>query len=204
MPRRHLVSEDHECASTQASQRALGDDVVQQHRIDPAAHQVGVGVDVVVIRDREQAGRVTRCQQHVVGDRRAQRGDAAPTQIGQRANAIAIRRPHRQDLSKFEVGQGDGVAGATRRRILDAGEANFEIPAFDRLIDAGPLHLNETRRPAPPPEPARDAFGDLYIEAPHARRIGRVGFHKGGATLGISTPHEHAGVRGRTLRGEAY
>jgi len=206
----HGLRQDHECppliAPPQPPQRALRDDVVQEDGIDSATDQVCVWVHVVVVRNRDHTRRVVRCEQQVVGDRRAQRCDTAPTQIGQRANAIAIRRPHRQDLAKFEVGQGDRVTGTTRGSVLDPGEPDVEIAAFDGLIDAGPLYLNEARRPAAPPAPesARNALGDFDVEAAHARGVGGVGFDEGCAALGISTPNQHTGVRALALRGDAY
>ena len=89
---------------------------------------------------------------------------------------------------------------APDRRILDPGEAEREVPAFDGLVEIGPLHLDEPGGAALPTEPAGDALGDFDIEAPHAGRIGRIRLHEWRAPLGVTAPHELAAAR--ALRSE--
>src|SRR5437899_10279515 len=94
-------------------------------------------------------------------------------------NAILVVGPDGEYFAKFEVGQGDGMAPAARLGVLDAREAKREVSPLDRLIDVGPLHLDEAGRP-PTAESTGDAVGNLHVETAHARRIGGIGFDKRG------------------------
>src|SRR5207247_8874543 len=72
--------------------------------------------------------------------------------------------------SDLEIRNGDRVTGAAHRGVLDPGEAEREVAAFDGLVDVGPLHLHEPGAAAP--QAACDALGDLDVEAAHTRRSG--------------------------------
>src|SRR5205807_6149470 len=88
----------------------------------------------------------------------------------------------------LEIRNGDGVTGAAHWRVLDPGEAECEVTAFDGLVDAGPLYLGEPGRAAP--QSPRDALGDFDVEAAHARRIGGGGFYERRSALGVAGPQK--------------
>ena len=95
-----------------------------------------------------------------------------PAQIGERAKLSGVGRADAQHLAKLIIRKGDRVAGAPRRRVLDAAQADVGVAARDRLIDRCKGDLDEARLAAQPP---RDQLGDLDVEADDARRVGRVG-----------------------------
>ena len=70
----------------------LGQDVVEQHRVEPADQQVAVRMHVVVVRHRLEAVLALGAQQDFVRDRAAERADAAAREIGQRRGACPHRR----------------------------------------------------------------------------------------------------------------
>ena len=186
------LRQDDEAGAPPAAQCSLRDDVIQQHRIHPALHEVSVGMDVIVVGNRDDAGRVARREEQIVGDRRAERRDAPAAQIRQTVDAARVLWPYGQHFAEFEIGDRDGVLRATRRRVLDAGEAEREIPTFDRLVDVRPLHLHEPGSHRSTAESARDALGDLHVKAADPRGIRGVGFDEGGTPFRISPPHKHA------------
>ena len=132
----------------------------------------------------------SRREQDLVGDRAAERPDAPAAQIGERAEARGVARPHGQHFAEFVVGDGDGERRASRRRVLDAAHPDVEVAARHRGVDRG--DLDEPRRP---PEP-RDELGDLDVEADHARRVVRVGLDVRRAAFRVAAPAELAAVAG--------
>src|SRR5438132_2079381 len=127
---------------------------------------------VVVVGQGDDTCGIACGEQQVVRDRGAERRDAPPAQIRQAMNPARVSRSYRQHFAEFEIRNGDGVTGAVHGGVLDAREAEREVAAFNGLIDAGPLYLDEPGRPAP--ESTGDALGDLDVEAAHARGIGRI------------------------------
>ena len=78
----------------------LGQHVVQQHGVDAPEHQIAVRMHVIVVRDRAQAVVALGAQQDVVRDRAAERGDAFPTQVGERPQASGIPGSHGSGTSR--------------------------------------------------------------------------------------------------------
>ena len=113
--------------------------------------------------------------------------------------AAGVFGPYREHFAKLEIRDGDGVPRAAHGRVLDPGEAEREVTAFDGLVDAGPLHLDEPR--CATPQATRDPLGDLDVEATDARRIGGVGLHEWRTAFGVAAPHELP--TDRALRSEA-
>jgi len=72
---------DHKSGSSPPAQGPLRDDVVQEHGVDTARHEIGVGVHVVVVRHRDDAERIAGRDQDVVGDGRAERRHAPAAQV---------------------------------------------------------------------------------------------------------------------------
>src|SRR2546422_7217596 len=102
-------------------------------------------MDVVIVGDGDHARRVARGDQQVVRDRGAERGYATTAQVRETMDAAGVLRTHGEHFPELEVGKGDGVAGSPGGCVLDTREAEREITALDRLVDVGPLHLNEPR-----------------------------------------------------------
>src|SRR5207237_7589023 len=99
------------------------DDVVQQHGVHSARDQIGIGMDVVVVRERDQTHRVPRGDEQVVRDRGTERRDATAAQIGEATDSGGVFRPYREYFAKLEIGNGDGVTSAAHGHVLDPGEA---------------------------------------------------------------------------------
>src|SRR5204862_3801747 len=122
--------QDDKAAAAAATQRPLRNDVVQQHGVHSTLDEVGVGMDVVIVRNGDETRRVTRGEEYCIRDGRAERPDVATTEIGQAVDATRIRGPHRQHLAEFEIGDRDGMLRAARRCVLDSREAEREVAAF--------------------------------------------------------------------------
>ena len=100
-----------------AAHRAIGEHVVEQHGVD-AAEQPDPNTDA---RRRRTTPAVMPCvalgvEQQVVGDRAAERGDALPLQIGERAIAVAIAVAHGEHFAELVVRN----AGGQRLRAAPA------------------------------------------------------------------------------------
>ena len=184
----------HQPRGPQPAQGALRDDVVEEHGVDATRHQVRVGVHVVVVRHGDEADRIPGGDEDIVCHRGAERRHPPAAQPGEVGPAAPVAGPHGQHLAELEVGDGDGVAGAARRGVLHAREADSEITPLDGLIDRGPQHLHEACAPA---QPARERFRYLDVEATDLGRVGGVGFDEGRAALGVAAPPER---RVRLLR----
>ena len=168
-----------------AAQRAVGQHVVEEHGVDSADRRIRIWMHVVVVRDRHDAVFTFGGEQKLVGDRAAQRGDAAAAEIGERAEAIAIRLAHRQHFLEPIVRDAGGDSGTPARRVLDAAQADVEVAARRRLVERREGDLHELRRTT---QLAGDQLGDLDVEANKLGRIGRVRFHKWRAAFGIAAP----------------
>jgi hypothetical protein len=179
-------------------QGALCNDVVEEHRVHSPAHKVAVGVHVVIVRHRHEAERVARLEQQIIRDGRAEGRNTAPAEIGEAVSALGVLRPDGQNFAKLKVGNRDGMAGAAGRRLFHAGEAEREIAALHRLIDVGPLDLNKAG--AASAQSSGDPGRDVDVEAPHARRVGRVGFDERGTAFRVAAPHEHRLLRRQGAR----
>ena len=132
---RHRLGLDHEAAPRCAGEGPLGDDVIEQHRVHAARHEVAVGVDVVVVRHGDESARVAGGEQDVVGHGRAEGGDAPAAQIGEPAEAAPISGADGEHFAKLEVRNGDGVLRAAGRRVFHPRHPNLEVTALDRLVD---------------------------------------------------------------------
>ena len=81
---------------------------------------------------------MSACAAHeqVVGERRAQRGDAPAAQVGQRAEPGAVGVAHGEDLAELVVRNRDRQPGAPRRAVLDAAQADVEVAARGGGVEA--------------------------------------------------------------------
>src|SRR6266478_7620840 len=149
-------------------------------------------MDVVVVGQGDDTCGIASGEQQVVCNRGAERRDAPPAQVGEAMDAARVSRSYRQYFAEFEIRNGDGVTGAAHGDVLDAREAEREVAAFNRLIDVGPLYLDEPGRPAP--ESTGDALGDLDVEAAHTRGIGRISLDERSTTFGVAAPHQHRSI----------
>jgi hypothetical protein len=174
---------DHE--ATAPAQRAVRDHVVQQHGIDAAGDQIGVGMHVIVVGNGYDAHPPLCIEQHLVGGGAAERGHTPPREILQPPKAIAIPRAHRQHFAKFEVRHGERVARAQLGRVFYSGETHIEVAALHRGGDRRPRHLHEAGVAT---ETARHHRRDLDVEAAHARRIPGIGLDERRAAFRVAAP----------------
>ena len=179
---------------------ALGDDVVQQHRIDAADGQIGVRMDVVVVGDRLDAVRGLSRGEQFPGQRAAQRRHLAARQILQRAEALAVGLADGDHLAELVVRDAHRQLGALGRRIFHAAQRDVEIAALHRLIQRCEGRLDELRAAS---ECVGNQPGDLDVEATEHRGIVRIGLDEGRPTLGVAAPAQYVGLlRRRTRAGE--
>ena len=164
---------------------ALRQDLVEHHRVHAPEHEVAVGMHVVFVGDGDYPVTGLRLDEQVVRQRRAKRGDALASQIGQRAEAARIGRAHGQHLAELVVGYRDREARAPGRAVLDPAQGDVEIPARDRRVDTREPGLDESRSAA---EAGGEQLRDLHVEADDARGIGRVGLDVRRAALGVTAP----------------
>ena len=148
----------------------LGDHVVEQDRVEPAEHEVGIRMHVIVVGDGLEAVLARGREQDVVRDGAGERADAPAGEIGQRAKAPGVRGADAQHFAKRVVRDRGRHRGPPRRRVLDAAQADVGVAAGDGLIDGSEPDEDEPRRA---PEAARDALGDLHVEAGKRRRDDR-------------------------------
>jgi len=103
-----------------------------------------------------------------------------------------IRRGGRpRTLAEFEIGQGDGVPGPARRRILDPGKTDVEVAAFDRLVDTGPLkpgRSGPSGRPSPRAIPFRRPSTSEKKPPGTRAGLGWIGLYERSSTLGVAAP----------------
>ena len=176
-----------------ATHGALGQHVVEQHRVDSPEQQVLVRMDVVVVGDGLEAVFAFGLRQDLPGQRGAERRHAAATEIGQRAVAAGVGLAHGQHFAELVVRHANGEFRALGRRVLETVDGNVEVAALHRLVERGEGGLHEDG-------PAAQGFGDerrhLDIEPAVGRRILRVGFDIRGAALGVGTPAQLRLLRG--------
>ena len=60
---------------------AVGEDVVEQHRIETSYRQIAIRVHVIIVRNGDEPVRLLRLEQQIVGDRSAERTDPASAEI---------------------------------------------------------------------------------------------------------------------------
>ena len=94
-----------------------------------------------------------RAEQDFVGDRAAERADAASSQIGQPAEAARVRVADREHFAERVVRNRRRHRGAARRRIFHPAQTDLRGAAFNGLIDRAVRHEQKARRPV---DPARD------------------------------------------------
>ncbi len=177
--------DDHE--ATCSPQRALGNDVIEEHRVHATRDEIGVGMHVVVVRHRYQPGACLLLEQDLVCTGRAERADAVPGKIGERAELRGVGWAYREHLAKLVVRNTHGVARAKLGTVFQSRHADVEITTLHGLFDRCPGHLHELWLST---EPLGDHARNLDVEAAHDRRIRRVGFNERRATLGVTTPAE--------------
>ena len=139
-------------------------------------------------------------EQELVGDRAAERGDAAAAQIGERAKPVAIGVAHREHLA--ELGStGSLAASAARRagRVLDAAQADVEVAARRRLVERGERRPGRTAAVRPSSRAISSAISTS--KPTQLLRIGRVGLDERRAALGVAAPAQdwRRGLRGERL-----
>ncbi len=176
-------------------------DVVEQHGVDAAVHQVFVRMHVIVVRDRSDAVFGLGLQQDLVGDGAAKGGDTAAGQRGEAGEARCVGIAHGQHLAEFVVGHRHRHRGATRRRVLDAAEPNFGVAASDRLVDRGKGDEDELGRA---PEAPGEQCGDVDVEADQFVRPVGTRLDERGTTFGIAGPAKRLrdGGRRKARKGE--
>jgi hypothetical protein len=118
------------------------------------------------------------------------------SQIAQRAVPVRVGCAHREHFAELVIGNRDRKAGAAGGAVLDAAQANVEITARCRGIDARETDLDEARRPA---ETRREQLRDLDVEANDMRRIIRICLDVRRSAFGITTPPKNIG--GLSARG---
>ena len=145
---------------------------------------------VIVVRHGDDAVVALGRQQNLVGDRAAERADAPPAQIGERAKVSGVGVADAQDFAELVVRKRDGIAGPPRGRVFDAAQADVRVAAGNRLIDRCKGDLDEARLAA---KALRDKLGDLDVEADDARWVGGIGFDVRRAAFGVARPSEDGG-----------
>ncbi len=168
-----------------APHRAIGEHVVEQHRVDTADQQILVRMHVVVIRHGMDAGGCLGVHERVIGDGARERGDGPAAECGQSVKPIAIGRAHGEHFLELVVGNRGRDRALASGCVFDAAQADVEVAPRDRLVEIGKRGLDEFRRAA---ERRRDKTGDLDVETDHPIGIARIGFHVGRAALGVTAP----------------
>ncbi len=176
--------------SRQRAGATLGENIVEQHRVDAADHQIAVWMDVVVIRDRVDAELALGAQQYFVGDRAAQGADPPAAQIGERAPARRVAVAHAQHFAKAVIGHRRRHGRAPRRRVFDAAQADLGVAALDGLVDRRESDVDKTRLAS---EPAGDELGDFDVETDELVRLRGIRFDERRAAFRIAGPAEFAG-----------
>ena len=118
-----------------ASHRAFGEDVIEQHSIDSADHQVLVRMHVVVVGDGLNAAAPFGLEENVVGHRAAESGHLAAAQIRHCAEATGIGATNGEDFAELVVRNADAERGTTARAVFNAAQADLEVTASRRLIE---------------------------------------------------------------------
>ena len=111
--------------------------------------------------------------------------DAAAAQVRERAEAIAIGGANGENLAKLVVRDRDRQAGAARRAVFDAAQADVEVAARRGRVEAGEADLDEARSAA---ETRGQQLRHLDIEAHHPRGIAGSA-STNGAPPSASPPH---------------
>ena len=123
----------------------LGENVVQQHGVETADHEIAVRMHVVIVGDRLNAEVAFRAKQDFVGDRATEGADPPAAKVGEGAETRRIGIAHAQDFPKLVVGNGGAMVSRACRRVFDPAQADFGIAALDGLIDGGKRNVDETR-----------------------------------------------------------
>ena len=111
------------------------DHVVEQHRVQPADHQVAERMHIVLVRDDLEVLAGGRLQQDLVGDGAGQRADRLAAQVRERSRARRVRVADAQHFAELVVRQRDRERGAARGRVFDAAHADIGVAAGDALVD---------------------------------------------------------------------
>ncbi len=168
---------------------ALGEDVVQQHRVHAPDDQVAVRMDVILVRHGLDAVFASRPQKDVVRDGIPQRRHPVAPQIGQRPEAGGVGVADAQDFTKFVVRNRGRRGRAARRRVFDAAQPDIGVATADRLVQR---HEGDHHEPRRPPESPCDEPGQLDIEPDELIRMTRIRLDERCAALGIAGPKEFA------------
>src|SRR2546425_3812934 len=122
-------------------------------------------MDVVFVRDGNDAVARLRLDEQVVGERCAERRDAAAAQVGERAIFLRVRGTDREYLAKLVVGNRHREARTPGGAVLDAAEADVEVTARGGRVDAREADLDEA---SGAPESLGQQLRDSHVETNHA------------------------------------
>ena len=173
-----------------AAMTALGEHLIEEHRVDAPDHEVRVRMHVVVVRDGAEAVLALGAEQDVVRDRVAERADGPAAEIGEGAQRRRVGVADAEHLAEFVVRHRDREHRPPRRRVFEAAQADVGVAADDRLHDRREGDRDEFRRPSEPP---RDQVRDLDVEADEAIGLPRIRFDERRAAFGIARPAKDFG-----------
>ena len=177
--------------SRERTTTALGENVVEQHGVQTADHEIAVWMHIVIVRDRLKTKLALGAKEDFISDRATKGADTAAAQVGQGAKARSVCVAHAQHFAKLVIGNGGGHGGAPRRRVFNPAQADLGVAPLDGLIDGSKGNVDETGFA---PEAARDEIGDLDVEADKFIRLGGVRFDKRRAAFRITRPEKFTGA----------
>ena len=188
--------------SLERATAALGENIVEQHGVQTANHQIAVRMHIVIIRDRLNAEFALGAEKDLIGDRTSEGADPPAAKIGEGAETRSVRVAHAQHFTKLVIGNGRRHVGAPRRRVFDPAQADLGVAALDGLIDGCKGNVDETGFA---PEPARDEIGDLDVESDDFVRLRGIRFDKRRAAFRVARPEEFVcPFRRRGTNGQRY
>ena len=188
--------------SRERAPATLGEDVVEQHGVQTADHEIAVRMHIVIVGDRLNAKVAFGAKQDFVGDRAAEGADPPAAKVGEGAETRRVGIAHAQHFAELVVGNGGRHGVAPRRRVFDPAQADLGVAALDGLIDGGKRNVDESGFA---PEAARDEIGDLDVEADDFVRLGGVRFDKRRATFRVARPEKFTcPLRRRGANGQRY
>ena len=114
-----------------APNTALGQHLIEQHRVDASDRQIAVRVHIVFVGHQHDIVLGLRGCEDVEGERGAERGHSTTTQVGERAKPWSVRGAHGEDLSKLVVRNRDGESRPASGAVLETAQRDIEITACD-------------------------------------------------------------------------